>query len=242
MNFILDIGNTCTKAALFEGNEKIISLRIKHFRWEKIQQTFDPYLAKIDKAIISAVRTIPEYIIDLATVGIPYVHFLSHKSKIPFRNEYETPETLGTDRLAAVAGAVLLYPGEDVLIIDSGSAITYDYLSENTFKGGNISPGLGMRFKALHMFTGKLPLASTTDKYNSPGKTTFEAIGSGVINGVIFEINEYIRAYREQNDKRKVIITGGDSGYLKDRLRYSVIYMPDIVLDGLNYILNCNGE
>jgi type III pantothenate kinase len=242
MNLIFDIGNTATKIALFDRNEKITSLRTKQYSWEKLQEIFAPYQANLDKAIVSTVRDTPEFIIDMATLGIPYVHILSHKTKLPFRNEYETPETLGTDRIAAVAGAYYLYPGRNVLIIDAGSAVTYDYLSGKTFKGGNISPGLSMRFRALHRFTGKLPLGSTIEKFKSPGTNTFDSIIAGVINGLIYEINEYIRTFEEQNIDFKVILTGGDSGYLKDRIDHKVSYMPDLVLDGLNHILEYNAK
>lgn len=240
MNLIFDIGNSSTKVAIFSGDEKIISLRARHFTWQKIVDIFSPYQGKIDNAIISTVRSVPEFIIDLATHGVPNVHVLSHQSKVPFRNEYDTPETLGTDRIAALAGAVTKFPGENILIIDAGSAITYDYLSGDTFRGGNISPGLSMRFKALHRFTGKLPLGSTTEKYSSPGRNTLEAISGGVIDGVIFELNTYMRAFMDLKPEGKIILTGGDSGYLKDRIGYQVVYIPDIVIDGLNIILNYN--
>jgi type III pantothenate kinase len=133
-----------------------------------------------------------------------------------------------------------MYPGRNVLIIDAGSAVTYDYLSGKTYKGGNISPGLSMRFKALHRFTKKLPVGSTTEQINSPGRNTLEAITAGVINGLIFEINEYIRAFEEKNIDYMVVLTGGDSGYLKERLSYKVNYQPDLVLSGLNHILEYN--
>jgi type III pantothenate kinase len=240
MNLIFDIGNSSTKLALFDKKKKIISLRTRHFSCEKLEKTIAQY--DIDKAIISSVRDTPEYIIDLATHGIPYVHVLSHKSRLPFKIEYETPETLGPDRIAAVAGAFSLFPGKKVLIIDAGSAVTYDFLSGKTYKGGNISPGLSMRFRALHRFTRKLPLAGTAEKFSSPGRNTIEAITAGVINGLIYEINEYIRTFVKKHVDLKVILTGGDSGYLKDRIGYRVIYMPDIVIDGLNYILEYNAK
>jgi len=240
MNLIFDIGNTATKIAVYEGDEKKTSITTKQFNWDKMHEIFSPYTEKIDRAIVSTVRNTPEFIIDLATHGIPYVHVLSHHTKLPFKNEYETPETLGADRIAAVAGAFYMYPGRNVLIIDAGSAVTYDYLSGKTYKGGNISPGLSMRFKALHSFTKKLPHASTTEQINSPGKNTLEAITAGVINGLIYEINEYIRAFEEKNIDYMVVLTGGDSGYLKERLSYKVNYQPDLVLAGLNNILEYN--
>ncbi len=242
MNLIFDIGNTGTKVAIYDGRKKMVLFRTKQFSWDNMLKICSPYEHKIDKAIISTVRDVPEFIIDMATLGIPHVHVLSHESILPFINEYETPETLGPDRIAAIAGASLLFPGKKILIIDAGSAVTYDYLAGKTYKGGNISPGLSMRFKALHRFTGKLPLASTTDKYSSPGKNTHEAITAGVINGLIYEINEYIRTFEKKYVSFKVILTGGDSGYLKDKINYQITYMPDIVIDGLNYILEYNAK
>jgi type III pantothenate kinase len=242
MNLIFDIGNTSIKVALFEAHKKIFSIRTRQFHWDEIQKMFTPYQKNIDKAIVSTVRNTPDFIIDLATLHIPYVHVLTYKTRLPFKNEYETPETLGPDRIAAVAGAYSLYPGKKVLIIDAGSAVTYDYLLGKTYKGGNISPGLSMRFKALHRFTGKLPLAATTDKYKSPGRNTLEAITAGVINGLIYEINEYIRTFEKKYVNFKVILTGGDSGYLKGKINHQIAYMPDIVIDGLNYILEYNAK
>lgn len=242
MNLIFDVGNTATKIAVYENEVKKTSLWTKQFSWDKLQEIFSPYEDKIDKAIVSTVRDLPEFIIDMATLGIPYVHVLSHHTKLPFKNEYETPDTLGPDRIAGIAGAFHLYPGRNILIIDAGSAVTYDYLSGKSYKGGNISPGLSMRFRALHKFTYKLPLIATLEKYSSPGKNTMEAIAAGVTNGLINEINEYIRMFQENNIDSKVMLTGGDSGYLKDRIGYKVDYQPDLVLTGLNHILEYNAK
>lgn len=240
MNVIFDIGNSNTKVAVFDKGRKEISFRTRQFSSEKMHKLLLPF--KKDKAIISSVRDIPDFIVDLLTIDIPVVHILSYKSKLPFNIEYETPETLGPDRIAAVAGAFHHFPRKNILIIDAGSAVTFDFLSGNTFNGGNISPGLSMRFKALHRFTGRLPLASTTDKISSPGRNTVDAIAAGVINGLIYEINEYIRTFRKNDTGLKVILTGGDSGYLKDKINHKITYMPDIVIDGLNYILEYNAQ
>jgi len=242
MNLIFDIGNTSTKVAVFDGQKKLLSFRTKQFSWDEMQKKCSPYEKEITKAIVSSVRYTPDFVIDIATQGIPDVHVLSHETRLPFKNEYETPETLGPDRIAAVAGAHLLFPGKKVLIIDAGSAVTYEYLIGNIYKGGNISPGISMRFKALHKFTSKLPLASTTQKYKSPGKNTMDALTAGVINGLIYEINEYIRTFEKKYKNFKVILTGGDSGYLKDKIGHHVAYLPDIVIDGLNYILEYNAK
>lgn len=242
MNLVFDIGNTFTKIALYDGEKKMTSARTKVSSPEKLSEIFCNYLGKVDGAIISSVRNIPDFIIDLATHDIPFVHILSDKTKLPFRIEYETPETLGPDRIAAVAGAYHMFPGRKILVIDAGSAITYDYLSGKSYKGGNISPGLTMRFKALHRFTGKLPLGATLMKYSSPGKNTIDAITAGVTDGLIFEINEYIRIFQKENLDSMVILTGGDSGYLKDRISYKTNYQPDLILAGLNYILEYNAK
>jgi type III pantothenate kinase len=240
MNLIIDIGNSSTKFALFDRNVMVTTFKSKEFSCEKLEKMFSPY--KPDKAIISSVRDTPEYIFDLLTVNIPEVHILTNKSKLPFRIEYETPETLGTDRIAAVAGAYNSFKGENILVIDAGTAITYDFLSGKTYKGGNISPGLSMRFKALHKFTGKLPLVDPQSDFTFPGKNTTDAIAAGVITGVTYEINEYIRTFEKKHTEFKVIITGGDSGYLKDKINSIVTYMPDIVMSGLNYILEYNAK
>jgi len=240
MNLIIDIGNTNTKFAVFDGSDKKTVFRSKEFSCEKLEKKLAHF--KIEKAIISSVRNTPEYIFDLLTVNIPKVHILTSKSKLPFKIDYETPDTLGPDRIAAVAGAFNVFPGENVLVIDAGTALTFEFLTKNIYKGGNISPGLQMRFRALHKFTGKLPLISATEKYTFPGRNTSDAIAAGVITGVTYEINEYIRTFEKKHAQFKVILTGGDGGYLKDKIDYPVTYLPDIVIDGLNYILEYNAK
>ncbi len=191
---------------------------------------------------MSSVKKLPPFISDLIATNIPSVHLLSHKSKLPFKLQYETPETLGTDRIAAVAGAFNLFQGEEIMVIDAGSAITFDFLSSDIYKGGNISPGISMRFRALNEFTGKLPLVSPSDNFISPGQNTTDAIIAGVITGVTYEINEYIRTFEKKDTVFKIILTGGDSEYLKDKIDHPITYMPDIVIDGLNYILEYNAK
>ena len=238
MNLIVDIGNTSTKLAVYEGREKISVSRINELSCEDLEKELSGF--KIKKTIISSVKKLHPLITELFFTNIPFVHVLSHKSKLPFKIEYETPETLGTDRIAAAAGAFNLFPGAEILVIDAGTAITFDFLSVDIYKGGNISPGLTMRFKALNKFTGKLPLVSPTDNYIFPGRNTIDAITAGVITGVTYEINEYIRTFEKKHTDFKIILTGGDSGYLKDKINYQLTYIPDIVIDGLNNILEYN--
>ena len=240
MNLIVDIGNSSTKVAVFDKQEMISQFRSKELSNEMFEKKLTPF--KIDKAIISSVRVTPDYIIDLLSVNISFVHLLSDKSKLPFIIEYDTPETLGTDRIAAVAGAYKMFAGKEVLIIDTGTALTFDFLSSGIYKGGNISPGLRMRFKALNKFTGRLPLVSPSGSFTDPGRNTNDAIMAGVITGITYEINEYIRTFENNHTDFKVILTGGDSELLKDKIDYHITYMPDIVIDGLNYILEYNAK
>jgi len=238
MNLVLDIGNSSTKIAIYDGTEKITTFRSKELSCEYLEKLLLPN--NINRAIISSVRETPEDILALLSFNIPDIHNLSYKSRLPFKIEYDTPDTLGADRIAAAAGAFNLFSGEEILIIDAGTAITYDYISATSFKGGNISPGLMMRFRALNSFTGKLPLVSPKDNYSFPGRNSIDAIRAGVITGIIYEINEYIRTFVEKNTDFKIIMTGGDSSYFKDKINHQITYKPDIVIDGLNYILEYN--
>jgi type III pantothenate kinase len=240
MNLIFDIGNTSTKLAVFDKDNKVSVFRSKNFSGEQLGKKLAAF--NIEKAIISSVKEIPEIIIELLGVNIPLIHTLSHQSKLPFINGYESPETLGPDRIAAVAGAYKIFPGSEVLIIDAGTAITYDFLSGNNYKGGNISPGLNMRFKALNKFTGKLPLIKPDSEASFPGRNTEDAIRTGVITGMVYEINEYIRTFEKSDPEAKVILTGGDGLFFKDKIEKQIIYMPDIVMDGLNFILEYNAK
>jgi type III pantothenate kinase len=240
MNLIVDIGNTSTKLAVFEGMDKLSQSRISELSSEELEEELTRY--KIDKVIISSVKKIPPIISELFLTNIPYLHILSHKSLLPFKIEYDTPETLGPDRIAAVAGAFNLFPETDVLIIDAGTALTFEFLSTGCYMGGTISPGLRMRFKALNKFTARLPLVSPAASFTFPGKNTNDAIAGGVVMGMSYEINEYIRTFENKHTNFNVILTGGDSEFLKDKLNHQITYMPDIVIDGLNYILEYNAK
>jgi type III pantothenate kinase len=240
MNLVIDIGNTSTKLALYEEWKCISQFRINELSCAELEKTLSGNL--VEKAIVSSTKALPPFIQDLFSLNIPSVHILSYRSKLPFKIEYDTPGTLGTDRIAAIAGAFFHYPGSELLVIDAGTAITFDFLSGGIFKGGNISPGLKMRFKALNTFTDQLPLISQQEEFSNPGKNTEDAILAGVISGVIYEINEYIRTFETELHNPKIVLTGGDGEFLKDKIKYQIIYKPDIVIDGLNYILEYNAK
>jgi len=238
MNLTLDIGNSCSKIAVFDGKTKVLSARINDFDRESFEKIISDFV--FDKAIISSVRDTPKFVTDIISERSVFVHTLSYKTKLPFEVEYKTPETLGADRIANLAGAFNLFPNKNILIIDAGTAITYDFLINGVYKGGNISPGINIRFKALHNFTNKLPLVSANEHFDSPGQTTRDAILSGVINGIIYEINEYICTFKKDYKNNKIILTGGDSEYIYTKLNKQIMRVPDLINEGLNFILEYN--
>jgi type III pantothenate kinase len=240
MNLIIDIGNSGTKLAVYNKGIKTASVRFDILTKELLEDLIVNHSP--DKAIISSVTAIPSDITEVLREKAELLHILSHNSKLPFPIDYETPETLGPDRIAAVAGAFNAFKGSDALVIDAGTAITFDLLTGKRYRGGNISPGIDTRFRSLNMFTGRLPLLSRAENFRSPGLNTTDAIVAGVIMGVIFEINEYIRTFEEKHKHLKFIITGGDGEFLKERIPEKVLYMPDIVTEGLNFILEYNAK
>ncbi len=240
MNLIIDTGNSGTKLVIMSENRKVSTERAENLS----EQILDEFCSKnrIEKIIISTVTVTPVFLSGFAARRGALLHILSFRSKLPFPINYQTPETLGADRIAAIAGAFDLYPDSKILVIDAGTAITFDLLIDNKYEGGNISPGIDMRFRALNTYTGRLPLVNRSEFFTSPGINTRDAIIAGVITGVVYEINEYIRTFEEKHNGLKVIITGGDGLYLKERISESCIYLPDIVTDGLNYILEYNAK
>ena len=168
---------------------------------------------------------------------------LDENTPLPIINLYRTPASLGKDRLAAAAGAHALYPGKNVLSIDAGTCITYDFLTENSeYLGGGISPGIRMRFRAMNEYTGKLPFIDHTEYQGLIGQTTEESMASGVLNGVCEEIKGIVDRYLEQYKEITAVITGGDHEFLHNKLKINIFAAPDLVLSGLNEILDYNDQ
>ncbi|HNP17938.1 MAG TPA: type III pantothenate kinase [Fulvivirga sp.] len=233
MNLVIDFGNSAGKAALFE-KEEIIKI-FNPVRLEEISHIYNSHL--IDNILISSTGVDPAMINKhVNNQG----QILSYKSKLPFILEYKTPETLGLDRIAAVAGATFLFPEKNCLVIDMGTCITYDVLIENKHLGGGISPGINMRLKALHTFTANLPLVELQNEVALVGDTTQSAILSGVVNGVKAEIEEIIRMYSDNYGSLQIIICGGDCVFFENKLKASIFAAPELVLRGLNGILQYN--
>ncbi len=157
---------------------------------------------------------------------------------LPINNCYKTPQTLGVDRIAAVCGAFEIFPDRDCLVIDAGTAITYDFIDrKKNYMGGAISPGISMRFKALHTFTERLPLIAQTDNFDLIGDSTETCILSGVLNGVVQEMNGCIEQYRTAYPNLGVVLTGGHTLFFENKLKQPIFAARDLVLSGLNRIL-----
>jgi type III pantothenate kinase len=244
LNLVIDIGNTFTKIAVFREEAIFELTSIASNQLEKsvnfIDETVDRH--NIKQVIVCSVG------IDHNSLFRSFPHrfnkfiFFDHLTPIPINNLYMTSETLGKDRLAAITAAHHLYNNRNVLVFDAGTALTIDFISkEGDYKGGNISPGLEMRFKALHRFTKKLPLVKADVQFKRLiGNTTQTALISGVQNGILFEIKEYISRFKKEYPDLKIIFTGGDTIFFEKRIKNKIFADQNLVLKGLNIILNYN--
>ena len=239
---IVDIGNSSAKVALFEGDTLIEDFRVGH---EELCPLFTRVASDsaVRAAIVSSVIPLGKEV-EQAIKTLPYPCLrMSAQLKMPFGIAYKTPATLGPDRLAAAAGAWAQQPGRDLLIIDVGTAITYDLVTAGgTYLGGNISPGIGMRFKALNLLTGRLPLVDKEGERMSIGNTTITAIREGVLQGVDKEIEGYIREYTAKAPDLLVFLTGGGTNFLDNRVKSRTFADSLLVIKGLNRILTLNHE
>ncbi|MCL4141520.1 UNVERIFIED_CONTAM: hypothetical protein GTU68_012876 [Idotea baltica] len=239
MNLTIDVGNTRVKAAVFEG-DTLIELIIfdKRKIISEVKKIINRY--KITSAIIASVAFISNKKIEKLE-KLVRITLVSSKIKMSFKNLYATPTTLGVDRIALVFGAVMKYPKKNILLIDAGTCITYDFVNKkNEYLGGAISPGIEMRYKSLHKFTSKLPLLEINMPKNFVGNSTIESINSGVVNGVIKEIDGVIDEYKKKYLDLTVVLTGGNTNFLSKQLKSSIFANQNFLLEGLNEILIFN--
>lgn len=239
MNLIIDIGNTRIKAALFE--KKTLK---EFFVFQGTQEIFDSGILEkysVQKCIIGTVVNEIEPFLEQLRKKIPVLLFNS-ETPVPLKNLYKSAGTLGSDRLAAAIAANALSPAQDLLVIDAGTCIKYNFVTAaNEYIGGAISPGLQMRFKALHTFTSRLPLLKVdTDFEQLIGTTSGESILSGVELGAVAEVNGFIDQYRERFNNIKVFLTGGDADFFAKRLKKPIFADQFLILKGLNEILEYN--
>ncbi len=242
MKLIIDIGNTRTKLAVFLGNEIKEVFVTENLSVRLLANIVEKYPA-LDSAILSSVKDYPQEV-DTFLGDRFYFLKLDNKTPLPVKILYKSPQTLGKDRMAIAAASQALFAGENVLAIDAGTTITYDFVNEKgEYLGGGISPGIQMRLKALHEFTGKLPLVdSLISNINLVGNNTQSSILSGVLNGVVAEVDGIILAYRALYPRLKVVLSGGDEKYFDKRLKNNIFALPNFVLKGLKGILDFNEE
>lgn len=236
MNICIDIGNTNAKLGFFSKNELL----------EVKQNVADRGIIKIIKehnpaqVIIASVRKGIGNIVDRSS-KISNTLVLNHMTPIPFTSLYNTPQTLGVDRIAGVVGSGFLHKNKNCLIIDMGTCITYDFIDKSgSYHGGGISPGVEMKLKAMHKFTSKLPVVAAKDQPDLIGKTTKECMLSGAVNGTIAELEGIIDRYRQFFNDLTIIFCGGDAIFFESKIKDHIFAVPNLVLIGLNQILSFN--
>jgi type III pantothenate kinase len=239
MNLCIDQGNSSTKVGLFNQERFIGNLNYDEFGIKELSELFSKFT--FQSCIFSSVACENQELATILQDKFKNYIELTHETAVPIENNYSTPETLGKDRLAGVVGASYLKPGEDILVIDAGTAITYDFINASgQYLGGNIAPGLNMRLRSLHEFTYKLP--EVEPKLDSPllGKSTESAILSGALYGIVFEIDGYIDALKIKYPQLSTFLTGGSTFYFDNKLKNAIFAERNLVLIGLNRILLYN--
>lgn len=240
MNLVIDKGNTLSKVAIFDQGKivKRYDFTVLNLVDTKKILTLFP---SIKHVLISSVTDFPQRV-ESYLLRRCFLLNLNQKTKLPFINRYKSPTTIGTDRLAAVAGAVEEFKKKNILILDAGTCIKFNFIkAKNEFIGGSISPGLEMRFRSLHNFTGKLPLINKRNSFGKLiGTTTEESILSGVLIGTLYEVNGIIAEYKKKYSDLAIVVTGGDTSFFENNLKMSIFARPHLILQGLNYILDHN--
>ena len=234
MILVIDVGNSRIKAAVFED---AILLEVFAFTKIELKKNIQNILNKFEKVthlVIASVGDVEKQ--DFLEFNLQInVCFISNSDPFPFQNKYNTPKTLGIDRMVLAAGAVLQFPQQNRLVIDAGTCITYDFIdADNKYLGGAISPGLRLRYESLHSFTAKLPLLTVAIPNSLIGDSTFDSIHSGVVNGMVYEIDGFINEYRTKFSNFIIILTGGDTVFLAKRLKNTIFANSNFLLESLN--------
>lgn len=241
-NIVIDYGNTLCKIAGYSMGQLAW---LKLFQTSKGEDGPSRYLLALPESsncIFSSVIMHSKAFEQLVGQRFRTI-FLTSDTLLPVKIKYSTPESLGHDRIAMAVAAFRQFRGDNVLAIGTGTAITYDVVTrQGDYVGGAIAPGLNMRFKALNTFTGRLPLLKTKPIKFLVGNSTENSILSGVINGTVAEIDGMIEAYKQKYDDLRIILGGGDSEFLHNRLKNSIFALQNPVIDGLNIILEYNIE
>jgi type III pantothenate kinase len=238
MNLAIDLGNTTSRLFIFDGTRRIGKETLSNLDVSVLEQFLEEH--SIKGSILSVVNNDDDKgIIELLHAKTHFV-MLNSTTPIPIENQYKTPETLGADRLANAVAARVLYPGKNVLVIDAGTCIKYDFVNhKGHYLGGNISPGFRMRLDAMHQFTDKLPQLEPAYSVGI-GSSTKDSMMTGAFHGIIHEMNGFIQYYSGHFDPVMIIMTGGDTPYFAEELNFAIFAEPDLTGIGLNEILQFN--
>ncbi|MFU8844391.1 MAG: type III pantothenate kinase [Bacteroidales bacterium] len=246
MNLVVDHGNTMIKVAFFHKDRCLELFTFNDLSGPKLIKVIhefekkNPELGHIRFGIISSVVKDISQLVNALKDRLE-IFTLNSSLQVPITICYKTAVTLGNDRIAAAVGASSMFPGADLLVIDAGTCITYDFTNRNReFIGGGISPGIVMRFRALHAFTGNLPFIVGRKEAKLIGDTTENSILSGVINGVFAEIEGVSEQYRKKFPQLITVFTGGDMNYFEKYTKSDIFAVSNLVLKGLNEILKFN--
>jgi len=237
LKLIIDIGNSTVKVALFKDKWLLRTAELTSCSINNITNFLSQDI--VFKTILSSVKNIDKQTLEVITHYKAIV--LDKKTPLPITINYKTPDTLGKDRIAGVIAASCLYKDKNVLVLDFGSCLTVDIINkEKEYIGGRISPGLIMRYNALHQFTDQLPLCKITNTESFIGNDTTSSINSGVQQGMVAEVKEVIDTFKKENKDTIVILTGGDCFFFEKALKNSIFANPFLVMEGLNEILDYN--
>ena len=238
---VVDIGNTLVKVAVVERDEVVYMQQVEGpaaIDFVTLKERFP----SLHRAIVASTAfSTADVAVLLRENGYDVLEMTS-LTPVPIDNAYQSPETLGVDRLAAAVAAVEVMGCQDCLVVDFGTAITIDVVEGGVYRGGNISPGVRTRFRALHDYTGRLPECTPTDEKLEYGSTTSQAIEQGVMQGITYEIEGYISHFSTQNVKITLIFTGGDAKYFVKRIKNAIFANCELVVCGLNRILEYNAS
>lgn len=235
MNLVLDFGNTRIKAGLFE--KEILKKTFVEFDFSTLFNLLRSY--PINRTLVATVVELPTNTIKSLESFGNVTHFEAD-TPTPVSNLYKSKNTLGSDRLASACGAYLLFKGSPFLVIDAGTCVKYNYTDKHgNFLGGGISPGLSMRYKAMQHFTNKLPLITFDENYHDLiGNNTQNSLKMGAQLGFIAEVKGIIELYKQLEPSVNIVLTGGNALYLQKGLKNGIFADPDLILKGLNSILN----
>ncbi len=238
MNLCIDIGNSSAKVTVFDRDKMTFYRRYKKLSIVSLNKIISDF--HIKRTIISSTRQLQNKWTQNLKKKTPLL-ILDHETKVPFKNLYHTPQTLGRDRIAGIVGAIKLFPKKNNLVLDLGTCNTYDFVdAKNRYHGGNIAPGMQMRFQAMRDYTDKLPLVIANLNKKILGLSTQEAMQNGAIWGIILEIEGYIKVLKKEYGPINVILTGGDAPFFANHFKKKIFAEPYLIPIGLNQILKLN--